>query len=229
MHGLRDHDHKRILQYLLLTEPAMLKVSQRLDSNDLNANLPQKQCDGCAGYKGPKHYRTTCTPESLPPNGKSLPKCSNCRDRRTTCSWGIMIPRQMNTIKISIHEELPDSEEGDIIDDDDGNDDNDYDNESEYDDHGEDNNSNGEDADKGGSKGLDRSGDHHHHHHHNNNNNNNNNNEESIPETLETPDMSSREYLLRETKMVMARMCLEQERDFDRLLDELMKFYPSDS
>jgi len=219
----------------------MLAVSRYLDSNDLDANLPQRPCNRCADYSGPEPYRKTCTPKSLPLNGKAVPKCSNCRFRRAKCGWGIKIPRQMNTIKISIYQELPDSTENDLIDDndgnddDDGNDDNDYDYDSEYNDDneednggGEDNDNNSEDADKGGSEGLDESGDHHHHYHHHNNNANTENGE-SVAETLEAPDMTSREYLLQATNTAMARMCLEQERDFDRLIDELEKFYASDS
>jgi len=62
----------------------------------------QKVCPECVeSYK----LKETCTAVPLP-NNTARPKCNNCRDRRVICSWGINIPRKMNTIKVSIHPEI---------------------------------------------------------------------------------------------------------------------------
>jgi len=53
--------------------------------------------------------------------------------------------------------------------------------------------------------------------------------DESAPMSLGVPGMTSREDLLLATDEAMARMCLEQEEDVDRLVDELEKCFASDS
>jgi len=128
------------------------------------------------------NLRATCIPEPLPSNPTSKPKCTNCRLRKATCNWGDAIPRQMNTIKISIYEGLPEES---------GDDDNDGYKETDYSDSG----------------GVD----------------------ESAPMSLGVPGMTSREDLLLATDEAMAWMCLEQEEDVDRLVDELEKCFASDS
>jgi len=111
----------------------------------------------------------------------ALPKCGNCRDRRTVCDWGKHIPKQMNKIKMAIHPELPlgITTQPDLQPEDDqgsGDDDNDKNN--------------------------------------------------NIKSALKTAEAQPKKIdLLRATEAAIARACLEQEKDLDRLIDELEKFY----
>ena len=61
----------------------------------------QERCNKC------KNRKRDCIPS---PINKSSPKgtrakCLSCRSDKVPCSWGILIPKFLNPVKVAIHEE----------------------------------------------------------------------------------------------------------------------------
>jgi len=152
--------------------------------------------------------QATCSPEPLPNSPGSKPKCSNCRKKKLRCNWGDSIPRQMNTIKISIYEGLP--EEGGLVDEDDSDANDDDDDNSDY---------SGADYDDSETDHTDNVVGYNH--------DDSGDIEESARMSLGVPGMTSRESLLQATNSALAHMCLEQEECVDRLVDRLEELFSS--